>query len=624
MFILRISFFSLIFLLIGENLAYAQEDEPVVVSEYETVIVSAKRIASLKRNLAENTIVFTASDIEQLPARDLSELLTYMPGIDSQLNGQFGQSTSLSINGSSARQVLLMVDGIPFNTQLSGQASPTQIPLEHIERVELIKGASSSAWGSGLGGVVNVITKDVGDTKVPRGTYTTSYAEFATTKNSLSLSGALKEFGYFLSGSYFRTNGILDVSDVEEKKFFGKLKYDLNDQAALTGSFGYSGADVFYGVSPTGTLSHQPYNTRYGKFKYDFNNDNFRFDIAYKYNDQTFTTNTLNPTTKAVTFATINSNKYHGLSLNGSTVLFDDHVLVFGSDFDWHILKSNNFLSSSKSISMQAPYVNYTLPWNNFDFIGGLRHDHNQQFGSQTSPSLGVVYDFKDTRDSVVRGKISRAFNAPPLLWIYNQDTAFKINPNPDLKAEKGILYELGFDTKLTSALDFKLSLYRTDVKDAIARVVDSSTFFSTQENFEKFRRQGGQLLLDYKITDEITFYGSGAFNDVENRATGETVRDQGIARQRYTFGLRYGDKKGWRAHLSGYYNRWSSSPSLEPNDRKPIFNLRITKEFKNVQDNIDVEAFLSIHNLTNRQYWSSKTFPLAEKYIEGGVSLRW
>mgnify|MGYP000029403822 CR=1 FL=1 len=155
----------------------SQDKKITVTTELDAVIVTAQRIPSDENRTAENITVYTKEDIGRLPARDLSEALSYIPAVDVQLNGQFGQSTAISINGSSARQVLLMIDGVPFNTQLSGQANPTQIPIEHIERIEIIKGASSSVWGSSLGGVINVITKDVGDSEKPTGNFTSSFAE---------------------------------------------------------------------------------------------------------------------------------------------------------------------------------------------------------------------------------------------------------------------------------------------------------------------------------------------------------------------------------------------------------------------------------------------------------------
>jgi vitamin B12 transporter len=182
------------------------------------IVVSARRVASGKDGAAENILVYSQEDISRLSGRDLGEILSQLQGVDVQPAGQFGQASALSINGSSARQVLLMVDGIPFNTQLAGQANPSQIPVEFIKQIEVIKGASSSVWGSSLGGVVNVITKDVGDSVVPTGTLQTSFAEFSTTKNSLDLAGKVADLGYFVSGSYLNTDGTRNATDAEETK----------------------------------------------------------------------------------------------------------------------------------------------------------------------------------------------------------------------------------------------------------------------------------------------------------------------------------------------------------------------------------------------------------------------
>lgn len=584
------------------------------------VVVSAQRASKPNSRSAENILVITEEDIESLPAKDVGDLLRYFPGVDLQLNGLFGQSTSLSIHGSDSRQVLFMVDDIPFNTQLSGQANPTQISLEHVKRVEIIKGASSSAWGSSLGGVINVITKDAGVSEKMHGTFTSSFAEFATTQQSLELSGDVDNMRYFFSGNYLNSDGPKDVTDIKSTNGFGKLSYAFNEEMKIVGSFGYTQADVLYGTTNTNTINSQPYNTRYGKLLFQYDNEETVFNLAYKINDQDFTTDFINASTRAVNFSTVSHNLYQGISINSSWTIFDRDLLVAGADFDWHRLKSNNFLSSAKDISMQAPYVNYTLSLEHWDFIPGVRYDNNDQFGSQVSPSLGIIYHFDNEQKTLVRTKISRAFNAPPLLWIFNDDPAFLVGPNPDLKAERAIVYELGLETELFSSFAMELNLHRSEVKDAIGLRQEGGVFI--RDNFRKFRRQGVELILNYQLTEHVRFYTSGAFNDVENRETKETVRDQGVTRQRFTFGTLINDWFGFNAHLFGYYNRFNSPPSLQPNDRKPIFDFKISKAFKQFYQDMDLQIFFNIHNITNSKYWSSITFPLPQRYFEGGFSL--
>jgi vitamin B12 transporter len=592
------------------------------INDLGRILITPKRVASNGSGVAENVIVYTTQDIQKLPAKDLGEVLSYMPGVDVQANGQFGQPTSLSINGASSRQVLLMVDGIPFNTQLSGQGNPAQIPIENIKQIELIKGDSSSAWGSSLGGVVNVITKDVGDSFKPKGNFSTSYAGFATTNNSLELSGKAADVGYFLSGSYFNTDGILDETNTDESKGFGKLAYRLPGKGELVGSFGYTGAHTRYGVTRSDTITVQPYNTRYGKFSLNMDEADFPYEISYKYNNQDIVTDILDNTGSNL-FSTASSDLYQGLSLQGHKELFENHLLVMGADFDWHTIKSNQYLPSAKGVNAQAPYVNYTLPVDHLDVIPGLRYDHNDHFGEQVSPSLGTVYHFEDQWHSLVRAKVSRAFNAPPLMWIFNNDPSQFVGANPDLKAERALVYEVGAETSLLPNLNLELNAYRANVKDGIALVFDDVNSVFVQRNFKKFRRQGGELILKNEIGEHFMVYGSGGFNDAENRETHEIVRDQGIARQKFTFGTRYNPFPDMSIDLSGYYNRWASDPSLEPNDRKPMFDLKLMKKFEDNKRDIDLETYIAIRNLTNSKYWSNITFPLASRYFEGGLSLK-
>ena len=615
-------FFNLFFSFCIAN-ALAEDYEKRISSDsvmLGTIVVAAKRVESEEGRIAENVTVYTKEDIEKLSASNLGEAIKYMHGVDISVTNQFGQSTALSIQGSDSRQVLVMIDGIPFNTQLSGQADPTIIPVEHIERIEVIKGASSSVWGSSLGGVINVITKDVGDSVTPKGEFKSTFAEFSTTRNSLELAGKIAELGYFMSGSYLETDGTKSRSDVQENKIFSKLSYPLGDDAKITGSFGYTGAHVHDGVNFDDTWVSMPYISRYGKLRLDKHDIDFDFKVAYKYNDQNVIGDTYIASTGDLSSSSVSNNTYHGISLNGSLNFRADDMFVFGSDFDWHELKSSNYLDTSKRISMQAPYMNYTLKCDNWDFIPGVRFDSNQQFGSQTSPSFGMIYHFTDTNQTLIRGKISRAFNTPPLMWIYNDDPSLWVGPNPDLKAERAIVYEIGFETKMFPSLGMQLDLYRADVKDALALVFDGEVY--KYDNFRKFRRQGAELSLNYEVNDDLTLFGSGTFTVVENRETGKIVRDADIARQSFSLGGSYKNEGGFGFNLYGYYRRRNSDPG-EGNDRKFIFDAKFTQEFKDVKDNIDLEVFLNIHNLTNSKYWSNPAYPLPERYFECGFSAK-
>ena len=603
---------------------WSQEEIMSSVVTLDPIVISvAQRIQQIEGDgdYAENVYVFSNEQIEATPARDLGELLAYIPGVDVKVANQFGQPTSVSINGSESRQVRFMVDGIPFNTELSGQANPARIPIHSIQQIEVVKGASSSAWGSGIGGAINIITKDPTDQEGIHGSVNVSFAEFDTQKHSLELTTKVKDLGIYVNGGFLTTDGSRPGADVRKNDVFAKLTLPLGDQAKFVGSFGYIREDLAdHYFDPTGfgnTIDQRLNTARYGKIGLQVDQDEMRWNAEIKYNKQDLKTDLELPALPSpFDFnPTISKNKYYGFSFYGSRDFRDEDVLVFGVDFDWTIFKSSPLLSNSKSSNAQAPYLIYTWKQGPWAVIPGIRYDQNENFGSQVSPSFGVVYHFGNKNNSRINFKWAKDFNAPPLLWTFN-DGPFSL-PNPDLKAERSDIWQLGFQTNMTEWVDFDFSIYKTEVDDAII------TQNQRKVNIEKAQRAGAEMILNAQLFKNWRVSTSAAFNDVRDGETLDRVRDQGITRQAYKIGIHYQNDFGFYADLLSYYNRYLSGPRLQSNDRKVIVDAKFRQKLSQLIDkNVDLELFFNIHNISNSNYWSSITFPIPERYFEGGATL--
>lgn len=585
------------------------------------IIVTNRRASFYSGRATENVSVLTEDKIKDLPARNLSEVLSYITGVDIEPRQGFGRGTSISIQGSDSRQVRVMIDGIPLNNQASGQVDPTRFPIDNIARIEVIKGASSHIWGSALGGVINVITKDTGTTLIPHGSITNSFAEFHTRNHNADLSGKINELGYYIFSSYMESGGEGARGDVLEKKAFGKLSYDLGNSARAICSFGYSAADVNSGEFPADSTVRwqaQPYRFRYGKITWEGHIFDAETIIDVKHSRQDIITRSyLSIDTEDPFWTTVTKDVLYELSINSTLYPRGRDLFVFGADFDWGGLKSNIYLSEEKTLSLQAPYCNYTLRLGTLDFNFGLRYDNNSEFGQEVSPSFGWVYHLDDATATLIRATVSRGFNAPPLLWKYNDDVALGIAPNPDIKAERAWVYELGLESKLVTGLWIKFSLYRADISNAIS-LAENKSGLLYMKNFEKFRRQGADLQLRIKVTEWLSFFGAAVFNDIENRATGETVRGGGKPRQGFDIGIEYKSKSGFAFSLLGNYNRWNEPADYQPNDRKMLLDAKLSQRFKHLA------TFLNIYNLTNTKYWADYFFPVPERYFEGGFTINW
>ncbi len=582
------------------------------------IIVTARRIPLGLKEIAETVTVMNAQEISRLPARTLGEALRYMPGVDIDTRSGFGQPASITIQGSESRQVRVMIDGIPLNSQVSEQVDPGWLPLENIERIEVIKGGASSFWGSGLGGVINIITKDTGITARPQGTATTSWAEYRTRAQSLDLSGAAGKFGYYIFSSYTDTAGKDAKADVREKKSFAKVTCDLEGGERILASFGYSAADANSGLYPDGTWMSQPYRIRYGKVSWQGDIAGAAVQAEAKNTHKDLITRTYISEGDEIPFMTVRSKDvFYQMSLTASKQVQGDDLLVSGMDLDWNTIKSDMYLSNAAKVDSQAVFANYTWKAEHADISAAARYDHNSVFGEEISPSLGAVYRPGIRSDFLVRARVSRTFTTPLLLWRYNANPLFKIIPNPFLGAEQAWVYELGTEIKPTSNSRLTGNVYLAEIKDAIAWASNESGE-QYKANFEKFRRQGIELGYSIDVSRRLRFSVSGAFNDIENRQTGETVRGGGRPRQSFDLSTEYRDENGWAIILSGYYDRWNEPPTSFPNDRKMLWDLKISRDIKNLT------VFFMIHNLADSSYWADEYFPAPRRYYEGGITLHW
>jgi vitamin B12 transporter len=136
--------------------AWAQTDaEPA-----QQIVVSATRVPARLNDLVADVTVISRAALQRSEARTLVELLSQQAGLQFSSNGGLGKPASLFIRGLEARHTLLLVDGVPLGSATLGTPSLDNLPLESIERIEIVRGPMSSLYGNGaLGGVVQVITR---------------------------------------------------------------------------------------------------------------------------------------------------------------------------------------------------------------------------------------------------------------------------------------------------------------------------------------------------------------------------------------------------------------------------------------------------------------------------------
>lgn len=208
-----------------------------VAAEPEIVEVRASRMGQPLSDIAGAVSVVDEQDI-QLGRQQfaLDESLNRVPGMFSQNRYNFAQDLRISLRGFGARAnfgirgIRVFVDGIP-STVTDGQSVIDDVELGAIERVEVIRGPSSSLYGSSSGGVISLYTES--GTPDPYAEARLTIGEFDQQKYHLKTGGEVDRLNYFLSASHLSYEGFRDHSEIRQTTFNSKFTYDINANSDL-------------------------------------------------------------------------------------------------------------------------------------------------------------------------------------------------------------------------------------------------------------------------------------------------------------------------------------------------------------------------------------------------------
>ncbi|MCM2335286.1 MAG: TonB-dependent vitamin B12 receptor [Pseudomonas sp.] len=190
-------------LVAGAAPAFAQDP----ATDLDNVVVTAARTAQTQDAALASVTVITRAQIEARQPASLPELLRGLPGVAIANNGGAGKESSLFLRGTESDHTLVLVDGIKVGSATAGKAALQDIPVEQIERIEIVRGPFSSLYGSeAIGGVVQIFTR------TPRGAFNPSFSLGVGSQDTLKLAAGLSGRGergwYAVNAAHEETDGI--------------------------------------------------------------------------------------------------------------------------------------------------------------------------------------------------------------------------------------------------------------------------------------------------------------------------------------------------------------------------------------------------------------------------------
>jgi iron complex outermembrane receptor protein len=168
----------------------ANELNTFALDEY---VVTATRTLKEIQEVPASVSVITAQDIEKKNATNVREALKGLPGVYIEPTSMSTMSNGIQMRGFTGNNILVLVDGVQVNTAYGGEADLTQVPVENIERIEVLRGAASSIYGGyAVGGVINITTKEAKNIGT-HGEAVVSYGSNDTWKKSLQVNSKVND-----------------------------------------------------------------------------------------------------------------------------------------------------------------------------------------------------------------------------------------------------------------------------------------------------------------------------------------------------------------------------------------------------------------------------------------------
>lgn len=399
----------------------------------ETVVVTASAEKIPLRNVGRSLIVLSRRDIERLPARSIADVLRHVASVEVRARGARGIQSDFQIRGAGFGQALVLVDGVRLNDAQSGHHNgDIPVPLEDVERIEVLLGPGSSLHGAdAFGGVVNVITR----TERPSVTARVGAGSFETRSAAASASGRAGDVRGALSFENETSDGFTEDRDYRTTGLRGSALFGTRTTLALSHLDREFGASGFYGPAPSREWTRQTLATLARTF--DAGGWDGSASVSYRTHRDRFVYDERRPALSD------NRHRTHaaGLALRGTRRPATGTRVSVGLDAGGDWIRSSNLGDRSYAHAGGSFEVQQLLGGRTFVYPG-LRVDAYERFGTAVSPALSIATELRPHLK--LRAAAGRAFRVPTFTELYYRDPSHQASDA--LVPESAWSFESGLD----------------------------------------------------------------------------------------------------------------------------------------------------------------------------------
>jgi vitamin B12 transporter len=597
---------------IGGNTVFAENSTEEFT--LDPMVITATRSEKRDVDVPVSTTILSTQDLKNTGAQNLQVALGRVPGLIYKTFAPGGGAMGTMANEIAIRGVsngtLVMLNGTPMN--LRGKYFLDAIPVESVERVEIVKGGGSVLYGSeAMGGVINIITKKEFSNSVSVG-----YGNYGQQKYSATVGAGDLNIGYTLekwgdvdtiSRSHDKGDKHTDMTGSEKRNLF--LNYKLNDN--LNFLYNYYETNVRYDTwfddaykdVPKGGAFQQnrEYVSKQNLVQLNYNDGSIKGNLYYNQNKlmaDGFTNYTTKGEHSGTVYDTDEKNRTYGADLQKEWKLNSKAQLILGGSYQNEFYDDYGTKLTDRHIySVYGQYDHKFDEKNEFIFgaretwtTAGYRDQNYDNF------SMSGQYLYKLTENDSIYASVQQSFIMPTFTQMYGGSE--QAISNPDLKPQKGTNYEIGYK-KVTDTHSWKAAIYHIDITDNITSTwnPDKSEYQYTNEDF---KNTGVELSCDITGSNGFSYNWGVNYMDPKVKGTKKPYWDRKYGRWQLNGGITY-TKDKWTSSLQGIYlaKRVETPSSSHSFKEKPYFLTSLTTTYNADKQN---SFTLTIDNILDRE----------------------
>lgn len=529
----------LVMLAIGvSNLVFAQQQtDSLKIEQLDEVVVSDSRFNLKRENSGKVITKISQTQLNQLQGRTVADIVNMTAGIE--INGtrsNAGQNLNYFVRGGRNRQVLILIDGVAVSdaSQIANDYDLRLLNADQVESIEILKGASSTLYGTGAAtAVINIKLKEEAQDAFSmklRSTFGTNQSQdnsdYAIENffNSVSVSGTLDKLSYLTSFGQQYTNGLSAITNGEESDAFNthngylKIGYRFSNKFKLTtyASFDKFKADFddSFGLIDADNLSNTNQHRVGMSSEFKYKKGSVTLNSAYNTIDRDIVSNF--PTQfKAKSFIGDLFNRYN---------FNNKFYTVFGINAQKNNIESFSipFNSSNFQQDINPDDANFTIidPYANVVYVSdfglninaGLRLNNHSAYGTHLVYSLNPSFK-RDTNFGYIKGlaSYSTAFIAPSLFQLFEPTFG-----NIDLEPEENRTIEIGTEVYIKDKATLSL-VYFNRLEENFVDFADQGDFVFQYDNTNNdFTASGIELVADVKLSKNLQLRANGTYTKVD------------------------------------------------------------------------------------------------------------